>query len=124
MTSAFGPQVRPTMTSANNVGPGWHQLIRDMEVDLNRLSPDYELMQVKEKFGGLRYYANFNTDENAREFLETIHAAEELSFEICEECGQPGEVKPFHGWLKTLCTECRAKQEEEYASRPANRADP
>lgn len=37
---------------------GWGTLIAELETKLKRLSPDYTISQVKEKFGGLRYYAN------------------------------------------------------------------
>lgn len=36
---------------------GWGTLIAELETRLKALSPDYAISQVKEKFGGLRYYA-------------------------------------------------------------------
>ena len=109
MTSAFGDQRVPMMTSINNVGEGWHDLIKTLEEKLNKIDPEFELLQVKEKFGGLRYYANTsNADENTN-FHQLISLAEEASFHLCEVCGEPGENKATHQWLKTLCEVHRAE---------------
>lgn len=113
MTSAFGEQKVPMMTQASNVGEGWHPLIKSLEEKLNALDPNYELQQVKEKLGGLRYYAN--TFIEGREMQEQFHLliaeAEEESFHICEECGEPGErYSSKHGWLKTLCAKHQAER--------------
>lgn len=37
-------------------GPGWHQLLVELDTTLARIEPGYEVHQIKEKFGGLRYY--------------------------------------------------------------------
>lgn len=107
MTSCFGPQASPMMTQASNVGEGWHPLLRNLELGLNDLDPDFTLQQVKEKFGGLRYYAQSDADG----FQELIGIAEEASTHLCEVCGKHGETKSFHGWLKTLCDEHFAERE-------------
>jgi hypothetical protein len=111
VTTAFGDQKVPMMTSINNVGEGWHPLVRELEGYLNSIDPDYELQQVKEKFGSLRYYAQTTT--TGREF-EEFHAliadAENKSDHICEECGEPGETHAYQGWLKTLCDQHRAER--------------
>jgi len=57
--------------------------------------------QVKEKFGGLRYYMTCGSDQ----IYDLISEAEALSYKTCEECGNPGEERDT-GWIKTLCTEC------------------
>jgi hypothetical protein len=66
--------------------------------------------QVKEKFGGLRFYCD-NTDDYTQ---GAIAMAESMSFRTCESCGTP--AKPSgNGWIKTLCSECnkpRVKNEE------------
>ena len=66
--------------------------------------------QVKEKFGGLRFYCD-NTDDYIQ---GAISLAESLSYRICETCGSPG-IRRSGGWIKTLCDECskpRANKEE------------
>jgi hypothetical protein len=98
-----------------DVGEGWHQLVLDLDRDLAAIDPNYEVQQVKEKFGGLRYYtthsaiscgAGSNELHNwlLCEFDQRIVAAEELSLRTCEECGKPG-VQRKRDWVKTLCDE-------------------
>jgi hypothetical protein len=60
----------------------------------------FEVLQVKEKFGGLRIYVN-DADDNIRLRIET---AQLESFRTCEICGQPG-TRREGGWIKTLCDE-------------------
>lgn len=60
----------------------------------------FEVIQVKEKFGGLRFYTNFETEEISK----LIENAEDKSYITCEECGKPGQLRKG-GWLLTLCNE-------------------
>jgi hypothetical protein len=62
--------------------------------------------QVKEKFGGLRFYMTFQTDR----MDELIEIAEEESYTLCEECGKPG--KPIGMWIRTLCPKCRSNYDK------------
>lgn len=55
-------------------------------------------MQVKEKFGGLRFYVGGATEKHYR----YIDFAEMLSHRTCEECGAPG-ITYTMGWYQTLC---------------------
>jgi hypothetical protein len=86
-------------------GDGWYELIRELCEELKEMIPDayegeeeFEVVQVKEKFGGLRFYTNWATEE----MYEKIEEAEGKSFKICEDCGQPGRVRAG-GWIRTLC---------------------
>lgn len=54
--------------------------------------------QVKEKFGGLRFYVNGATDKH----WSYITFAESMSYRTCEECGAPGKTYT-DGWHMTLC---------------------
>ena len=67
--------------------------------------------QVKEKFGGLRFYVNGATDKH----WNYINFAESMSYTICEECGAPGKTYT-DGWHMTLCDIHAAMngKEEEY----------
>jgi len=63
-----------------------------------------EATQVKEKFGGLRFYA-----DGGDKFTDgLIVMAEGLSERICEECGAPG-TQNRGGWISTLCDSCRSR---------------
>lgn len=63
--------------------------------------------QIKEKFGGLRFYVNGANSE----INNIINFAEHLSYHICEECGKMDETVVCFGkgWIRTLCYECRCK---------------
>jgi hypothetical protein len=37
-------------------GPGWHPLLLQLDAQLSELEPAYIVYQIKEKFGGLRFY--------------------------------------------------------------------
>ena len=68
--------------------------------------------QVKEKFGGLRFYVQGAIDEH----YHYISFAESMSYHTCEVCGAPGK-RWTDGWHKTLC-DIHAEMEgrsEEYA---------
>ena len=64
--------------------------------------------QIKEKFGGLRAYAN-----GADEFIRgAIEMAESMSYITCEATGEKGKPRkqrrddngePMPAWIKTLC---------------------
>ena len=60
----------------------------------------FEVLQVKEKFGGLRFYTNFS-DDTISAFIE-IAVLE--STETCEVCGKPG-TRQGEGWITTRCDE-------------------
>ena len=70
-------------------------------------------VQIKEKFGGLRFYVQAATDTH----YHYISFAESMSYRTCEECGAPGKTYT-DGWHKTLC-DIHAEmhgREEEYES--------
>jgi len=68
-------------------------------------------VQVKEKFGGLRFYVHAATDKH----YSYISFAESMSYRTCEECGAPGKTYT-DGWHMTLCDIHAAMngKEEEY----------
>jgi len=55
-------------------------------------------VQVKEKYGTLRFYMNYSINE----MEDLIQIAEDKSAVTCEVCGEPGELRN-HGWLFTFC---------------------
>jgi hypothetical protein len=56
--------------------------------------------QVKEKFGGLRFYVDGGTPEHRA----CIALTERLSYCTCEQCGAAGQSYNL-GWVRTLCPE-------------------
>ena len=87
-------------------GDGWYDLIHNLCDSITEVGfPEgFMAMQVKEKFGSLRFYCCNSTPEiNA-----LIDKAEEASYHICESCGAQENVtcegRPH--WVKALCEEC------------------
>jgi len=64
--------------------------------------------QVKEKFGGLRFYTNGYTDV----IQGMISMAESMSYRTCEVCGSPGRSNSY-GWISTLCDTHRLERGED-----------
>ena len=63
--------------------------------------------QVKEKFGVLRFYVEFATDEQYQ-FIDFI---EDMSSRVCEDCGTMKDTMTYSfGWMRTLCPEHADKQ--------------
>lgn len=59
--------------------------------------------QVKEKFGGLRFYVNGANDEQ----YGMIRFAEAMSYKTCEVCGSRGKIFNDYGRFSTRCKEHR-----------------
>lgn len=87
-------------------GDGWFRIIDALSARLEEIieglpageRDEYYAVQVKEKFGGLRFYMNTETEEMSR----AIEEAEGRSVVTCEMCGRPGRPTGC-GWVKTLC---------------------
>lgn len=81
------------------IGPGWVPLVLSLIDELEKTQKKFEVVQVKEKLGGLRFYIDGDND-----LCKIIHSFEEQSFHICEVCGEAGEVRDLP-WVTTLCQE-------------------
>jgi len=79
-----------------SVGTGWYPLIKELDQEIAKIAPDYQVHQVKEKFGGLRYYINYSAFyqqeryQEIEQIEEIIRQAEAKSRSICERCGNQG----------------------------------
>jgi hypothetical protein len=83
------------------VSLGWNLIIKNLIQDLIKLGWNKEVIQVKEKFGGLRFYINEGTDE----IHQRIGEAELESMKTCEITGRHGKIRTDIGWYRTLCDE-------------------
>ena len=89
-----------------SVGKGWRRLIDRL---FDAKPDDVKVVQVKEKFGGLRFYISGCLDS----YDELVCAAESESYTICERCGAPGTLDKTRSWIQTRCEDCRVSQPEE-----------
>jgi hypothetical protein len=90
-------------------GDGWFKLIDQLSADITLMDKecgvDTIAIQVKEKYGGLRFYVMAGSDS----VYERIDEAEELSLKTCERCGEPGTLRGT-GWVYTMCERCWDKK--------------
>jgi hypothetical protein len=68
--------------------------------------------QIKEKFGGLRFYYEGGDDQ----ISGMVRMAEAWASHSCEECGAPGTLGG-EGWIRTLCPTHRAEADARYKKR-------
>jgi hypothetical protein len=124
-----------------SIGDGWYQLIDSLcaslqwNTDKNRY-PQVIAMQVKEKWGGLRFYyytmppepleisedekklykfINDRENEQDGSIRGQISMIESLSYRVCEECGvwkEDGTLN-IKGWYKSYCDKCGNKYMEK-----------
>ncbi len=87
---------------------GWQPMVEELCANLCKIVEEknvvFQIEQIKEKFGGLRFYYFYKGDR-VDEISDLIHEAEERSFKICEVTGEAGELRikrKGYGWLKTL----------------------
>lgn len=74
--------------------------------------PQVVVGQIKEKFGGLRFYYDGGDDK----VQGMVLMAESWADRSCETCGAPG-TSGGKGWIKTLCPTHRAEADARYAER-------
>jgi hypothetical protein len=104
-------KINPDPTLQNNLmafgwecDKGWYPLIQELIDELNKLPDEIEVLQVKEKFAGLRFYV-CGASEKADKIISLY---ETYSYHICELCGAfwTAKERVRHGWWKTLCDKC------------------
>jgi hypothetical protein len=110
------------------VGPGWWPIIESLCANIqshtdwwnkNRETrPVVEQVvveQIKEKYGGLRFYYQGGDDTIAG----MVRMAEAWADRSCEECGTPGKSREG-GWVRTLCDKHEAERQEQMKQRVNN----
>ena len=89
-----------------DVDEGWYQIIIDCDKYLSQIDPDYQIYQIKEKFGKLRYYYQSSQpfeEETYLKMTSIVSKYEALSSCTCEATGLPGLLmKSPNGYYKTL----------------------
>lgn len=99
---------------------GWYEIIKELsnyiykgclEREIKMGLPDdlefnpIHVIQVKEKYGTLRFYLS-GTHDWMEKFIDM---AEEKSSVTCETCGKQGELKKGV-WWHTICKDCENKR--------------
>lgn len=87
---------------------GWYPLIQPVIDYIDKFNEGkseeekIHIMQIKEKYGTLRIYVSYGTEE----LFKMIDDAEEESAHVCEFCGAKEDVGQTTGWVITLCHDC------------------
>lgn len=66
-----------------------------------KLLYSYRIMQIKEKYGGLRWYDAWSP----KSVQDIIDKYEDISFKTCISCGKPA-TKMTTGWISPYCDDC------------------
>ena len=89
-----------------STNPGWYPLVEKLLLDIRALPKDDGLVrinQIKEKFGGLRFYAEVSGSEEYKERVRgMIEQAEKEASHTCEFCSEPGTFRTG-GWMRVTC---------------------
>ena len=110
------------------VGPGWwpilealcgqiHHYVKWKQEQKEKYSrgdgcPDVIVEQIKEKFGGLRFY--YQGGDSTVDGM--VRMAESWAGHSCEKCGKPGKSRSG-GWIQTLCDEHEEERQDIYRER-------
>lgn len=102
--------------------PGWARLVNALLTEIDGLLTDeqaqrFEVWQIKEKFGTLRFYWKLQDSESAppdevllnTRIMERVRVAERESATVCERCGAPGALGEDKGWWRVRCGACAAR---------------
>lgn len=106
----YKPMAETAMCWGFEVGDGWYQIIDSLcgqiqhHLDWHNRTEEKVAQvvasQVKEKFGGLRFYYDGGDDV----IDGMVRMAESWAANTCETCGKPGKLRGG-GWLYTACDE-------------------
>jgi hypothetical protein len=104
--NVIGDQRETRMADGFAHGDGWFNIVWRLCEDLEPLVAEaekstgrpFEVLQVKQKFGGLRFYVSHRTDA----ILQRIETAESESLRTCEVCGKLGKRREGD-CIRTLC---------------------
>ena len=105
--SLGGNPMSSAMARGFEHGDGWFGILWRLCMDLEPLVTEleretgerFEVLQVKEKLGTLRFYVSHHTDAIDRR----IEEAQMESARTCGVCGQPGRQREVRGWVLARC---------------------
>lgn len=103
-----------SFTYLDNMPEGWEkafgrQMCAEIKEALGNDIKNYMIIQVKEKYGQLRWYTNWTTDR----LEEIIDKYTKLSEKTCVRCGQPA-TKISLGWICPWCDECAKNIDDKF----------
>lgn len=108
-------ELQPLPMFGFECGEGWYnnlaQLLGHIDHYLNHkhkgVPEGFHITQIKEKFGGLRFYVDGADDV----IHELITFTENLCDRTCEYCGSNQNIMRSKGWIVTACKNCTETHE-------------
>jgi len=101
----FGEEYKTAFDFSN----GWFDLVEQMSEDIRNLieskyngNLDFTISYMKEKWGTLDIFTFGCPDD----IDYIISQAEHDSEFICEQCGNPGEMRMLNMWMMVRCDKC------------------
>lgn len=95
-------------------GDGWLAPILEALEKMDTIAKAHDVtirvVQIKEKFGGLRLYTDGVPKELNQRIYDVIDEAEKKCGVTCEVCGKPGKLDTSRSWIQTLCVECEKQK--------------
>ncbi len=97
-------------TNLDDLPLGWRkafglQMCEELREILGDFLNDYRVIQIKEKFGQLRWYDNGIPRSISDKYNKWLDKYTDLSEETCIRCGKPGKMTT-RGWESPYCEEC------------------
>jgi hypothetical protein len=99
------------------VGAGWWPILEALCANIQQhtdwknrdgeVVPQVVVEQIKEKFGGLRFYYQGGDEQ----IHGMVRMAEAWAANCCEDCCAPG-IRRGGGWIRTLCDKHEAEHQE------------
>ncbi len=110
-------EINYTTTWFDSIPEGWAKAFGEQMCDelLEILKKadyvdEYQIIQIKEKFGGLRWYDNGVPDAVWDEYKAWLDKYEILADKTCILCGEPA-THYTAGWIMPVCDSCFDKIE-------------
>lgn len=88
--------------SARQYPKGWSDIVHRLVAKLSELPGDIEVLQVKSKFGTLRFYTR-GTLVHWETVDALVREAEAESAVTCEQCGATAKTTSVGYYIVTLC---------------------
>ena len=89
--------------------PGWQPLVWHLLTSINTSlndadARDFQILQVKEKWGTLSFY--FQSPDRVRDQINgLVERASQESATTCMQCGKPAAIADNGGWKAVLCAD-------------------
>lgn len=105
------PEMLGTLYCGIECNQGWYKLLDELLGKIQAHTTDnseapIQVFQIKEKFGGLRFY--YSGGDNYIAGL--VQLAEHESEKTCEVCSAPGTMRT-DGWMKVRCDDCMENED-------------